>query len=70
MRAAIVALALSAFSLAWAEEPVAPPAPAARIEAAARAYDAGKVDHGSKVRHSFLLKNVGAAELKVDAKPG
>jgi len=33
-------------------------------------YDAGKISRGVAVTHTFLLKNVGTADLSVDAKPG
>jgi hypothetical protein len=46
------------------------PAPAGILEVAERVYDAGKIDRGTTLRHSFLLKNVGTAELSIDAKPG
>ena len=79
MRLAIVALALVSFvSVAGAEAPTAPagsptavpdgPAPRAQIEKPS--HHAGKVDQGTMVRHSFLIKNTGTAELSVDAKHG
>jgi hypothetical protein len=37
---------------------------------AERIYDAGKVDRGATISHSFVLKNVGAGDLTIDAKPG
>jgi hypothetical protein len=33
-------------------------------------YDAGKVDRGATVSHSFLLRNVGTGNLSVNAEPG
>lgn len=66
MRKLLLAAALVA-SLARAEEGAAP---AARIEVAETTFEAGKVDQGTKVQHSFVLRNVGTAELKIDAKPG
>lgn len=33
-------------------------------------FDAGKVERGGKVSHSFILKNTGTGPLHVDAKPG
>jgi hypothetical protein len=79
MRVALVTLALlSLASAAAAEAPAAPhatptaapdaPAPRAQIENPS--HHAGKVDQGTTVRHSFLIKNIGTAELSVDAKPG
>ena len=66
MRVAIATCALLAVvSAARAQTPGPPLA-----EVAERAYDAGTVDQATVVRHTFLLKNVGAADLSVDAKPG
>jgi hypothetical protein len=47
-----------------------PPEPPAALEVPARIHDAGKVDRGAVVKHSFTLKNRGATELSIDAKPG
>lgn len=33
-------------------------------------FDAGKVERGGKVKHSFTIKNTGTGPLHVDAKPG
>jgi hypothetical protein len=44
--------------------------PSSALEVAERVYDAGKVERGTMVGHTFLLRNRGATELKVDAKPG
>ena len=44
--------------------------PSGRLEAPELVYDAGKVERGMTVRHDFVLKNIGTAELSVDAKPG
>ena len=43
---------------------------AAVLEVNDRMYDAGRVDRGATVRHEFRLKNIGTAELTIDAKPG
>ena len=43
---------------------------AATLEVSDRVYDAGKVDRGATVRHEFVLRNIGTAELAIDAKPG
>jgi hypothetical protein len=47
-----------------------PPEPVAGLEVPARIHDAGPVDRGAVVKHSFTLKNRGATELSIDAKPG
>jgi hypothetical protein len=47
-----------------------PSEPPALLEVPARIHDAGKVDRGAVVKHSFTLKNRGATELSIDAKPG
>ena len=44
--------------------------PPAALEVPARIHDAGKVDRGTVVKHSFTLKNNGATPLSIDAKPG
>jgi hypothetical protein len=41
-----------------------------RVEVDARTYDAGRADEATTVRHVFQLRNVGDAELSVDAVPG
>jgi hypothetical protein len=65
MRRAIATLMfLSLFSPARADEPTP------RAEVRERTYNAGKVDQGTVVQHSFLVKNIGTAELSIDAKPG
>jgi hypothetical protein len=66
---AILLLLALAWPVCGQETPKAPIA-TGRLAVAAREYDAGKVDRGTTVVHTFLLKNVGAAELSVDAKPG
>jgi len=63
--AALVLLAV--VSTAYADE-AAPPTSA--LQVAERDYDAGKIERGATLTHTFLLKNVGTAELSVDAKPG
>jgi hypothetical protein len=68
MRAALLLLALVA--PVWADDAPPPGGPRARVEAAERTFDAGKLDQGVPLKHTFVLKNVGDAELKVDAKPG
>jgi len=68
MRVALLLLGLVA--PVWADEAPPPGAPRARLEATERTFDAGKVDQGVPLKHTFVLKNVGDAEMKVDAKPG
>jgi hypothetical protein len=62
-----VLLLLAFVSAAHADE--AAPA-AGSIQVAEREYDAGKIERGVRLTHTFLLKNIGTAELSVDAKPG
>ena len=40
------------------------------LQVAERDYDAGKIERGVTLKHTFLLTNAGTAELSVDAKPG
>lgn len=42
----------------------------AKVEIPERAYDAGRVDQGTPVRHAFVVRNVGTADLSVVATPG
>jgi len=46
------------------------PPPAVKLEPTETTYDAGKVERGVPVRHTFVLKNSGPTELAIDAKPG
>lgn len=47
------------------------PAPAGGVLVVeSRTFDAGKVERGGKVSHSFVLENTGTGPLHVDAKPG
>jgi hypothetical protein len=62
----LVRLALALILLLFSVLPGWP----AGLEVAERVYDAGKVDRGATVRHEFVLKNVGPAEVAIDAKPG
>jgi hypothetical protein len=59
-------LLLSLASVAGAEEPP----PRGVLEVPESVFDAGKIERGATLRHAFLLKNVGTAELAIDAKPG
>jgi hypothetical protein len=61
-----VLLLLSLASVAGAEEPP----PRGVLEVPERVFDAGKIERGAPLRHAFLLKNIGTAELAIDAKPG
>lgn len=40
------------------------------LQARHAVYDAGKVERGLKLRHTFVLRNVGKSALSIDAKPG
>jgi hypothetical protein len=66
------ALILAFSALAHAQGPATSPspAPAAALEVPAPIHDAGKVDRGTVLKHTFTLKNRGATELSIDAKPG
>ena len=68
IRITATALAVLAFVARGAAAADAPTSPA--LEANELVYDAGKVSRGATVTHTFLLKNVGTADLSVDAKPG
>jgi hypothetical protein len=71
MQKALAALVLVGF--AWsarADGGPSPAPPAGSLQVPELVYDAGKVDRGVTVRHSFVLRNVGTAELSIDAKPG
>ena len=68
MRIAASLLAVFAVAAGAAAGPDAVPSPS--LETEELVYDAGKVSRGVTVTHAFLLKNVGTADLSVDAKPG
>ena len=60
-----------------AAQPAAPPAadavpsgPVGKVEIKETVFDAGSIDRGTDVSHSFSIKNVGPGDLTVDAKPG
>ena len=63
-------LLLSLASPAFTDEASVPATPVGHLEVSDRAYDVGKVERGVTVRHVFLLKNAGTADLSIDAKPG
>jgi hypothetical protein len=68
---ALTALALFSVRVpAFAETPAPTATPGARAGVPERVYDAGKIEQGTKLQHSFLIKNIGTAELSIDAKPG
>lgn len=46
------------------------PAPHGTLQVPEPTWDAGKIVRGTKLSHAFVLKNVGTAELSIDAKPG
>ncbi len=66
----IAACLLLVLAAAVASAAEGAPAKSSALEAAELVYDGGRVARGTKLAHTFLLKNVGAAELSVDAKPG
>ena len=73
MRMKLVLAALLLLSLASpgrAEDATPPAPPAGKLEAPEAEYDAGKVERGVRLRHTFVLKNSGTVELAIDAKPG
>ena len=43
---------------------------APRAEITETVFDAGTVERGVEISHAFEVKNVGQADLTVDAKPG
>jgi hypothetical protein len=57
-------------ALATSARAETPPEPPAMLEVPARIYEAGKVDRGTVVKHTFALKNLGTTPLSIDAKPG
>ena len=64
--ASLLAVLAIAASSAAGPDPAASPS----LEANELVYDAGKVSRGVTLTHTFLLKNIGTADLSVDAKPG
>ena len=73
MRAILAVLLLLGAPLAARAEdaaPAAPAAPAGHLEVAERVHDAGRIDRGERLTYAFVLRNTGAGDLHVDAKPG
>jgi hypothetical protein len=66
--AALLLLSLTAAARAT-DNPGGVP-PAGSLEVPEAVFDAGKVERGVTLRHEFVLKNIGQAELSIDAKPG
>jgi hypothetical protein len=66
--AALLLLSLTAAARA-ADNPATAP-PTGSLEVPEAVFDAGKVERGVTLRHEFVLKNIGQAELSIDAKPG
>jgi hypothetical protein len=50
--------------------PAAADSPAPRIEAPETLFDAGTVDAGTPIRHTFALRNAGSADLHITVQPG
>ena len=70
MRRALISRFIVVLLMALAAGARAEGEPPAALEVPARIHDAGKVDRGTVVKHSFALKNNGATPLSIDAKPG
>ena len=47
-----------------------PPHAGGKLVVESPSFDAGTVERGGKVTHSFVIKNTGTGPLHVDAKPG
>ena len=50
--------------------PNLPPAAGGKAVVEAPSFDAGKIERGGKISHSFIVKNTGTGELALHAKPG
>jgi hypothetical protein len=48
----------------------APTGPTGTLEIKETTWDAGTIERGAALSHSFLLKNIGKGDLTVDAKAG
>jgi hypothetical protein len=62
------AVALVLLALMSAAARAAEPGPT--LVVAERIHDAGEIERGVTLKHAFVLKNTGTADLSVDAKPG
>lgn len=47
-----------------------PSGPVGKVEIKETIFDAGTVERGTDISHSFTLKNIGEGDLTVEAKPG
>ena len=71
MKAGLAALVLLSLAcVARADDGPTPAPPASSLEVSEPVYDAGRVERGVTLRHAFMLKNIGQAELSINAKPG
>ena len=73
MRTALIGLLLFVAASASAADKAAvatPASPAGHLQARQAVFDAGKIERGLKLRHTFVLRNVGKSALSIDAKPG
>ena len=50
--------------------PNLPPAAGGKLLIEAPSFDAGKIERGGKITHSFIVKNTGTGILALHAKPG
>ena len=71
MRTGIAALVLLSLACVVRADDAPTPAPTApSLEVPEPVYDAGTVERGVTLRHAFALRNIGQAELSINAKPG
>jgi hypothetical protein len=61
---------LGAEAKAKAGVPNLPPAAGGKLVVESPSFEAGKVERGGKVTHSFVVKNTGTGPLHLNAKPG
>ena len=66
-RLALALLVLLAVTAARGEGPAVAPGP---LDVGEKEWDAGTVKQGVTLRHDFVLRNVGAEPLGINAKPG
>lgn len=55
---------------AHAGAPNLPPAAGGKALIEAPSFDAGRIERGEKITHSFIVKNTGTGVLALHAKPG